>query len=832
MLSKPMLSKRCRLIAIGFVAVSAIDVTPAISAGVTSVEGRVVDESGEPVADAKLVLPLNYKQGNEAWQVDATSDAAGKFQLDVPVEWLSPASFQPQRKIWCYARGHALATASAYKQLERQGEEPVEVKLSPETVMEFSLVDPAGEPVEGCRVEPHHWLSGSYDLPPESIRELTAGTSDAEGVAKLIAMDPALLRRVMLNSGKYGRQGMVLNNQQPANKHTIRLRDVGAVEGRLVCEDPKAVANVRVSVDATGGRDGGRTEGSGEAQTDEQGRFQIEHVAEGALSLYVGGDKVEGYRPVIPRQVVVNAGETTQLDIPFEPTVVVKGSVVASGGDKGDRPVANAYVSVSYGVGRQRESVLTDAEGKFTAHVLPGQVRQQLIVIPKPYRKWIRGQNSYEPVEASADSAPLELTPLVIVQPREVVGKLLDAEGNPIAAQWLSAVSGNRNVGSAQVGEDGAFRLSASKDAEIDGYRVQAMDGTPAEVRVVSESPLVLQLVDPQTLTGATVTTLATPDDKLRPPAPEQQSTGPKLIVAKNVLIYEGESTDWATLAERIEKYAAQYPEGQAPAIYYSLTHAAFDDELRKSEAANWGKLLTDTTGATVRQLGIILNQPARRYDALEITDLWPPGADKPIVGRAVNSAGEAVAGAQVVLLLPPPATWEYGQQTVYLRDGQLGRPDNYIVQETDEKGEFQFDFPTAGTSVMIVDPQGFSLSAASDETADLALQPWARVTGTIEQNLKDAGQTVGLSIYAQPTGGGQQVLISMSDGSPSSPPTEFEFIAVPPNQSVSLRRTVWRDEDGRQTGRSAKYPVQFETESGVTTNVEFGPLEEAALQR
>lgn len=797
------------------------------------VHGRVVDQADKPVPDATLVLVLRHGRGDEDWQVEAKSDAEGRFQLAFPSQWIAPGPFHPSRNLWCYASGRRLTAVSVYQQLSGQTKDPIRIDLQPEIGMKFRVRDPAGKPLAGCRVEPHHWLAGSFDNPPTAIRRLTGAVTDEEGAAWLPAMEPSKLRRVTVISKDYGEQRsrLELQDVSPTDvspTHVVQLRQVGTIEGQLICDDPQAISDVWVAVEAIGES----LEGFGEAQTNAKGEFRIERVAEGSLRPYVLGNKVATFRPRLPRRVVVQRNQTTSIDIPFDPTLLVRGSVVARGSDQ---PVANAFVLVTVASGEryQSEHALTDAQGRFEVHVLPGEARQQLIMMPTAFHNWLRAKNRIDAVQVAADSAPVELPPLEIVPSEVIHGSLVDRKESPLPESRVSAYLGEQYIGMGLTDKAGLFEMHLPLGAKVDRYLASVPANGRHPLEVVSESPLRLRLADLLKLASAKVTVTPTPEGKRQPAAKESAGDLPTpiLIVAENVILFDGRTITWGELADKLEKMPKTSPDGKATAIHYHITRSVYRDPVRKLEAKNWAELLSESTGIQVRQFGLILNQAAARYDAIQMTDQWPPGADKPVVGRVVSPTGDPVAGAQVVLLLPPPPTSRLrSRQSISLRDGRLIRPINFIVTESDAEGRFQFEFPAIGTSVMVLAPQGFVLANASEEATDLQLQPWARVTGTLAQQKKAGAQSVSLSIAAKPAGGGEAVRIHMSAGSSSKPLSSFEFVAVPPLCRTTISRTLWHEEDGQMLGRGVKPRVTIDAQPAMTTHVELGPLSDSAI--
>ncbi|WP_442483698.1 hypothetical protein [Aeoliella sp. SH292] len=785
--------------------------------------GTVVDENDKPVADAMLVLSLRLGLGDDAWKVEGTTNDRGEFELAVPTKWLERGAFYADRTLWVHAPKLAVGSVWAYEQLDKGTGEPLRVKLAPEQPCKFKVTNVAGTPIAECRVRPHHWQSGH--IPPDAILDRIAGTTDASGVATVHGLTPKLARNYEVLSPSLGTQVFAVAAEQFTGDLPVQLAmlDAGTLEGQLECDDKSAVANTRVSVYTTGHHGPGSAEGTGVGTTDSEGRFRIDHLAEGLYALHARVPEGATLRPQLPDEVVIRANETTTLNVPYSPTAIVRGQVVARGADK---PVGGAFVIVSHGTWRQSESVTTDEEGKFEARVLPGRVRQQLVSMPKQFESWIRVPGSNEMVEVALDSSPVELPPLELRQAQFVEGQLVDAEGEPVVEGIIGAMDGEMQVGYGRTEKDGKFKLQVAENQSITKFvlSVGRMYQLPAEV--VSERPLVLRMPDVNKLANITETKSPTPEDKRRPPKSPDQ-TESQLIVAKNVLIFEGRAMDWAQLAEELEKRAGSKG-GDIGSVAYSRTHAVYDDELRTEEARNWSKMLTDMTTVPVQEQGLILNQAAERYDSLQVGDPWPPGAEKPVRGRVVDADGKPVADAQVVLFIPAPSSSRFGgHQSIYLTEGEIQSPEEHIVKRTDKEGNFQFDFPATRANVLALAPEGSALAAAMTDGSDLRLAPWSRVTAEIVQNKKLGEITVSLDINVTPTGG-TPAYFHLSMGSPGEASAKAERLAVPSGMKVTARRTIWKEhETGGMMGESHPFPFEFTTEPGRTHHLKFGPIQE-----
>lgn len=455
-----------------------------------TVRGTVTDESGKPIPGARLWLPLKFDETRTA---EATADSEGEFTLHVPVAWTKPDESIPFWVVWCYGAGRQIAAASAYKQLMKGSKASIAFVLEEPTDTGFEVRDPEGKPLRGAKVEPYHFRVGSYYIVPETLRDLLAKETDAEGRVRLpeIARDKLSNVRVTIDGFGIQEQRLRDSANEPAVR-TIQLRRTGRIEGRLVSDNEAAIRKRRIyiSQEDYGGE---HTSGAAMVETDEEGRFVVPALAEGKIRLGFRVDRSIPLRPRIPEDLVVYAGETTQVEVPMEKTVRVRGRVQTKGEGL---PVAGAMISVQYGAPRQSDHVQTDEDGWFEADALAGAVRRQLIMKPDRYSEWIVEDAGWQHRIDVPRVENFELPPLELIETVEVAGQLVDREGQSVANAHVRAITGDRVYAWGTSDSDGRFTLRLPKDFHVEEYDAsRTHDEGQVETSVKQESPLVLQLI-------------------------------------------------------------------------------------------------------------------------------------------------------------------------------------------------------------------------------------------------------------------------------------------------------------------------------------------------
>jgi beta-lactamase regulating signal transducer with metallopeptidase domain len=472
--------------------------------------GRVLDEAGKPLVGADVWLSAERKSRGmpEPRIAHGKSGSEGRFTIVVPPAWVAETMRYWSTPLWAYAIGHQLGVSSGFGFSFPGGASELVMRLKPAAKTSVVVLAPDGRPRAGAVVEPYNVMAQTrlhalFLSLPDELMQLFAASTDSDGRAKLPAVALDQLERVCVTTKDLGRQSQTLPCDEPsmAIEPVIRLQPVGKIEGRLVADRPEMVRGVpikfftQVLIPASGDSSSARLtpmEGIADATCDAQGRFVVPVISAGALKMVVGLDEELPLRPRIPANARVRGGETTDLQMPLLPTVLVRGSLRAK--DTG-KPVPDARIYVHYGVWPQGAGVETGRDGRFSVRALPGPIDAQVGSVPVNYV-----QLDYPPYEVPEGAKEYDLSPLNVVPAKIVEGRLIDDQDRPVAEASLFIRGGNlgpsygvRNYGSGDSDSSGRFEMSGVP-ATIDAAKVTY------GVRVLANN--LFQWITPESATG------------------------------------------------------------------------------------------------------------------------------------------------------------------------------------------------------------------------------------------------------------------------------------------------------------------------------------------
>jgi protocatechuate 3,4-dioxygenase beta subunit len=471
-----------------------------------AIVGRVVDQAGKTVAGADVWYRVCWNAAPAEFTVHAKTGADGRFKLEFPIEWSSKDATGLDASPWvvAYAPGYAVGFGDAVSLAAPDATGPkddhstqLEIQVGPPVDDdEFTVLTPDGAPLAGARV----------GLPHGKLPELDAkicGTTDKQGRARFSAFGPEGL--VEVQAAGYGSQLFFLRAGRASNS-TLQLAPVGRIEGQVVAAQPELFRGMSVSITTRQKTTAverqknltNSLEASGQAElhVGADGRFVVPEIVAGEIVLraQIADERL----PVRPRviendQVEVVPSDTTWIEIPLEMLVKVHGLIRVK---ETGKPVAGAEIVVGSNDSPLSDKVRSDANGRYSATALPGDVGMRVIDVPT---KGVRQSNDLRR-EAHCripdDVAEFELPVVEVEKCKDVAGLLLDKDGKPAPTSSVEAFAGEREY-FAMAREQGKFEFrDVPKGTVFDRFRVGSTGPNPRFVpfTIQSQDPLLLRL--------------------------------------------------------------------------------------------------------------------------------------------------------------------------------------------------------------------------------------------------------------------------------------------------------------------------------------------------
>ncbi len=344
-----------------------------------TLHGSVVSAEGSPAANASVTI-LRYAASDGAWSkfADARTDSAGRY------------------------------TASGEGEIQQQGQWTVVADsgtrlgfgvpgtpcvLPPPTQIRLHLVGTDGRPLPGVNVQPlllsgtdaagrQETISLALGCPPRLItRTDSAGSAVFQGlpqgfVATFTVQDQAYQRRPP------AADGLPLSAGADSGTYTVPMTLGAFVTGRLVYGPTQLpAAGVRIGAQET------TTSAWGEAQTDAEGRYQINQLSPGRYTVAVDEQSAAlggGWTAAAVRNIVLGPGqEAAGADMPLVRGVLITGTVTRRGSH---RPVAGTEIG-AYGPAHPAGGAWvgggwTQADGTYQIRVPPGPQHVYPMALP------------------------------------------------------------------------------------------------------------------------------------------------------------------------------------------------------------------------------------------------------------------------------------------------------------------------------------------------------------------------------------------------------------------------------------------------------------------
>jgi hypothetical protein len=352
--------------------------------GKPRIAGRVTRQEGdEPLSNLRVrVVKLRSLRGpgyvQEApWRV--IDDADGRFEVDV----VGPGVYQ----IVAVADGMAPTRSKEINTDDNRGT-PIELTLAAGSSLSGTVVNEAGEPIDGATVIPMAQTMLGAAQRSRSANRDEGGVRTTGGAFTLphLAVGEETLRvehpdycfgvveHVAIASGE--------NTLEP-----IVLKRGGSVRGRVFDGSGKPATGIAVRFQDSSGYSGFGDEEAGRlatAVTNSQGEYEVQHLPEALcyVSLADEWDRVGAVRQAI----LPVDGETHTLD--FGGPQAMRGELRVNGAPLADTRVQVGGESPHFGV--FKAFARTDGEGRFSFWGLPPGKRTLHYVAPGTRNEWLR----------------------------------------------------------------------------------------------------------------------------------------------------------------------------------------------------------------------------------------------------------------------------------------------------------------------------------------------------------------------------------------------------------------------------------------------------------
>lgn len=390
------------------------------------IDGRVLDEAGDPVAEAAVQVAAQAGLlGGGAG--DATSGPDGRFVV---------ADLPRQGEIWLEARGEGLVPAASVR-VALPPEGPVELRVERARSLGGRVVDAeTAEPIPDAHVHStpqRQWSQrgGGVAGGPLSWGE---ATTDENGEFLVEGLEPAVLEVTAVAEGwRSLTVEVTVPRHDQARPVTLPLERGLEIRGRVVDASESPVPGVPVRYWPADGRGSSGNRFDGMPLTGPDGEFVIAGLGSGDHQLEVRSD--QGGR--VRRSVRAGADDVVlRLEPPGALTVLVV--------DPDRAPVPGSEVAVRT-AGNERSTATTDSRGIARLEGLA----QGSCHVSATAEGWATGTAESRVEPGAATEVTVTLSPAGVIVGR-VVG--LDPE-------TLGRVDVRSRGARAAVGPDGAFRL-------------------------------------------------------------------------------------------------------------------------------------------------------------------------------------------------------------------------------------------------------------------------------------------------------------------------------------------------------------------------------------
>lgn len=392
--------------------------------------GRVVDQSGEPVADATVMIDdIKYAQLPMPPQRVTRTDSTGQFEFQIPHEPL-PAPNAVRRKpcIWAYKPGYSVRCVRALRQ------DDLEMVLPDEAPFSVEVRHPDIDRFVDFEVAPlyFHLPNGRYTADqstglsgpiPLTLKKMLTQKIEEDGTVEFVGITKPLVSLLEFSSPEIGQQ-------VAAPFHVVELLPCGTLDIKLDCPPEQLPEIVTVSFEIKFDWEPGQFTTAGarySKRLDRNGRLIIPKAPVGETKLVLSWPYDSEIIPIPPANISIEKNATTTCVIKTIESVELSGRVLLA--DNNNPVVGGRLAFRTMPDSKVRRFASTDGDGMYRVRMPPGEIKIQLVAMPQS------GSHQYPPTSSVVIPKGVEKfeAELITVDPREVVrGFVIDENGKRV----------------------------------------------------------------------------------------------------------------------------------------------------------------------------------------------------------------------------------------------------------------------------------------------------------------------------------------------------------------------------------------------------------------
>jgi uncharacterized GH25 family protein len=369
----------------------------------TSVSGRVVDEAGKPIANARVQLSSSWGSADGD---AAHSNDTGEFTIAAVAAGAHTLS--------ATAADHAPVRSSPVTVADRPVA-GIEIKMKAGGVVYGTVTDAAGKPVPFATIRVAAANRQMWEMAPRQATTNRQGAFELRGLARAKLQARA-------ESDASASQIVDVDLAATQRKEVKLVLDVaGTIAGIVVDDTGKPVPEVQVSafpdVFAGGDTSAMMLGGLASATSDGAGGFTIRGLADGAYKVSAARAGASPWRDFGEHGTTARVGDQSVRVVLATPGEL-RGRLVVAGAST---PPKLASIAIGY-----QPPTPANADGTFAL----------LDVAPGTYDVHFRGADFAEKVQRDVKiepGKPTDLGTVEVLRGRRVTGKVVDSSGSPVA---------------------------------------------------------------------------------------------------------------------------------------------------------------------------------------------------------------------------------------------------------------------------------------------------------------------------------------------------------------------------------------------------------------